>query len=94
MEDTISTTTAVSTPQDQVDLLMQQMADEAKIELQQNLGEAQLAGKVSDLEVKEKVVQEDDKLAERLRGLRDPTAGIVRRRGELRVIYYCTIEEW
>jgi charged multivesicular body protein 1 len=70
MEDTISSTTAVSTPQDQIDSLMQQMADEAKVELQQNLGESELAGKVSELDGKEKVIQEDDKLAERLRALR------------------------
>jgi charged multivesicular body protein 1 len=70
MDDAISTTTAVSTPQDQVDLLMQQMADEAKVELQQKVGEPDLVGKVPDLNGKEKVVQEDDKLAERLRALR------------------------
>lgn len=68
MEDTISNTTAVSTPQDQVDLLMQQMADEAKVELQQNLSERELPE--HDLNPKEKVSQEDDKLAERLRALR------------------------
>ena len=71
MEDTISTTTAVTMPQDQVDLLMQQMADEADIELQQNLGEAELPNK--ELNSKEKVTQEDDKLAERLRALRPAT---------------------
>jgi len=71
MEDTISTTTAVTMPQDQVDLLMQQMADEADIELQQNLGEAELPNK--ELNSKEKVSQEDDKLAERLRALRPAT---------------------
>ena len=70
MEDSISTTTAVSTPQDQIDLLMQQMADEAKIELQHGLGETELAGKVADLNSKDKVVQEDDLLTERLRALR------------------------
>jgi len=73
MEDTISTSTAVSTPQDQIDLLMQQMADEAKVELQQNLGENELNGKVTELGVKEKPMQEDDKLAERLRQLRPAT---------------------
>jgi charged multivesicular body protein 1 len=71
MEDTISNTTAVTMPQDQVDLLMQQMADEAKVELQQNLGEAELPDQ--ELNTKEKVTQEDDKLAERLRALRPAT---------------------
>jgi charged multivesicular body protein 1 len=70
MEDTISTTTAVTMPQDQVDLLMQQMADEAKVELQQNL-ESDVPEQV--LMNKEKVVQEDDTLAERLRALRPAT---------------------
>jgi len=69
MEDTISNTTAVTMPQDQVDLLMQQMADEAKVELQQNL-ESELPEQVI---AKEKVVQEDDNLAERLRALRPAT---------------------
>lgn len=73
MEDTISSTTAVSTPQDQIDLLMQQTAEEAKIELQQNLGESDLAGKVADLGAKDSMKQEDDKLAERLRALRPAT---------------------
>ena len=34
MEDAMSSTTAVSTPQDQVDQLMRQTAEEANIELQ------------------------------------------------------------
>jgi hypothetical protein len=42
MEDTMQSTTAVSTPQDQIDLLMKQMADEANIELQHELGERAL----------------------------------------------------
>ncbi|KAG8742009.1 Vacuolar-sorting protein SNF7, partial [Ceratobasidium sp. 428] len=44
MEDTMQSTTAVSTPQDQIDNLMSQMADEANIELEQNM-EPNLAGK-------------------------------------------------
>ncbi|KAG8805625.1 Vacuolar-sorting protein SNF7, partial [Serendipita sp. 400] len=39
MEDTMQSTTAVSTPQDQIDELMRQTAEEANIELQHNLGE-------------------------------------------------------
>jgi len=73
MEDTMSSTTAVSTPQDQVDLLMQQMADEAKIELSHDLGTKDLDGKVADLNSSEKIGEEDSKLAERLRALRPAT---------------------
>jgi len=73
MEETMSSTTAVSTPQDQVDLLMQQVADEAKVELQQDLGSRDLDGKVADLSPKEAVGEEDSKLAERLRALRPAT---------------------
>lgn len=69
MEDTMSSTTAVSTPQDQIDLLMQQMAEEAKIEIQQDLGAKDLSG-VADLTPREKIAQEDDGLAERLKALR------------------------
>ena len=73
MEDTMSSTTAVSTPQDQVDLLMQQMADEAKIELQHEMGSKDLEGKVADLSPREKIGEEDSSLAERLRALRPAT---------------------
>ncbi|QRW02044.1 vacuolar protein-sorting-associated protein 46 [Ceratobasidium sp. AG-Ba] len=52
MEDTMQSTTAVSTPQDQIDQLMSQMADEANIELEQNM-EPNIAGKVADLGIKE-----------------------------------------
>lgn len=72
MEDTMSSTTAVSTPQDQVDLLMQQMADEAKIELQHEMGSKDLAG-VADLNAREKIGEEDSSLAQRLRALRPAT---------------------
>jgi len=73
MEDTMSATTAVSTPQDQIDQLMKQTAEEANIELQHDLAEKDLDS-VPDLTApKEKVGQEDDKLAERLRALRPAT---------------------
>jgi len=72
MEDTISSTTAVSTPQDQVDLLMQQLAEEAKIEISQNLVDKDLT-QVADLNQKDKIGEEDAKLAERLRALRPAT---------------------
>jgi charged multivesicular body protein 1 len=66
---------SVSTPQDQIDNLMSQMADEANIELEQTM-EPNLSGKVSDLSVKEgksTVREEDGQLAERLRALRPAT---------------------
>ncbi|KAG8759726.1 Vacuolar-sorting protein SNF7 [Ceratobasidium sp. 423] len=71
MEDTMQSTTAVSTPQDQIDALMSQMADEANIELEQNM---QANQKVPDLPAgKSTIREEDDQLAERLRALRPAT---------------------
>ncbi|CAE7108607.1 unnamed protein product [Rhizoctonia solani] len=70
-EDTMQSTTAVSMPQDQIDALMTQMADEANIELEQNM---EVGKKVPDLtESKSAVREEDDQLAERLRALRPAT---------------------
>ncbi|GJJ07291.1 hypothetical protein Clacol_001491 [Clathrus columnatus] len=69
MEDTMGSTTAVSTPQDQIDTLMTQMAEEANIELQQDLGSRDL-NQVPDLP---KVGEEDKQLADRLRALRPAT---------------------
>lgn len=74
MEDAMSSTTATTTPQDQIDLLLQQTAEEANIELQQGLGSTDLAGRVPELKEPEtKVGDEDKQLADRLRALR-PTA--------------------
>ena len=73
MEDIMSSTTAVSTPQDQVDLLLQQMADEANLEVQQDLISKDLEGKVANFKPKENIGEEDTKLAERLRALRPAT---------------------
>ena len=73
MEDTMGATTAVSTPQDQIDLLMQQTAEEAKIELQHEMGSRDLEGTVADLAPREKIGEEDARLAERLRALRPAT---------------------
>lgn len=70
MEDTMSSTTAVSMPTDQVDLLLQQVAEEANIELQHEMGDKVPDGKVADLTPGEKLREEDSKLAERLRALR------------------------
>ncbi|GBE79961.1 Vacuolar protein-sorting-associated protein [Sparassis crispa] len=72
MEETMSNTTAVSTPQDEVEALMKQTAEEANIELQQDLASKEFAS-VPDLTQKEKIGEEDDKLAARLRALRPAT---------------------
>ena len=74
MEETMSNTTAVSTPQDQVDSLMKQMAEEANIELEHDLAAKDLQG-VPNLAEKEKSIvgEEDSMLAERLRALRPAT---------------------
>jgi charged multivesicular body protein 1 len=70
MEDAISSTMAVSTPQDQIDQLMQQTADEANIQLQHDLSAKDLSGVVPDLSKGVTIGEEDNKLAERLRALR------------------------
>ena len=72
MEDAMSNTTAVSTPQDEVDALLKQTAEEANIELQHDLA-ARDASQVPDLALKEAVGEEDDRLAARLRALRPAT---------------------
>jgi charged multivesicular body protein 1 len=72
MEDAMGSTTAVSTPQDQVDSLMRQMAEEANIELQQDLA----AKEVPDLAPPQRapaIGEEDGNLADRLRALRPAT---------------------
>jgi len=72
MEDAMSSTTAVSTPQDQIDLLLRQTAEEANIELQHDLA-AKNVDHLPDLSARDKVGEEDAKLAERLRALRPAT---------------------
>jgi charged multivesicular body protein 1 len=47
MEDAIGSTTAVSTPQDQVDTLMHQMLEEANIEPQQDLANKEVQSSAS-----------------------------------------------
>nr|KIR86736.1 charged multivesicular body protein 1 [Cryptococcus tetragattii IND107] len=71
MESTMSDTTAMATPQDQVDSLMQQVADEAGLEIQHGLGEAKVPAKEPTLG--EATKEEDSNLAERLRALRPAT---------------------
>ncbi|PKY38709.1 charged multivesicular body protein [Rhizophagus irregularis] len=67
MEGAMGNTTSLSTPQEEVDLLMQQVADEHGLELNHELGEAA----PSDvLGVPDKNNKEDEELTERLRALR------------------------
>jgi len=75
MEDAMSSTTAVSTPQDQIDALMRQTAEEANIELQHDLASKEMPTGIAAAAMGEKegVREEDAKLAERLRALRPAT---------------------
>lgn len=74
MEEAMSSTTATSTPQDQVDQLMKQMAEEANIELEHDLASKDTQ-KLPDITAKERTMvgEEDVQLAERLRALRPAT---------------------
>ena len=71
MEVAMSATTAISTPQDQIDLLLKQTAEEANIELAQDLNTDKL--NVTEVTPPVTLKDEDDKLAERLRALRPAT---------------------
>jgi charged multivesicular body protein 1 len=72
MESTMSDTTALTTPQDQVDNLINQVADENGLEISQKVGESNVPNAAPALPVaqKEAPLEEDGKLAERLRALR------------------------
>lgn len=72
MEDAMGASTAVSTPQDQIDLLLRQTAEEANIELQHDLASKDVES-LAEPSPRERVREEDDKLAERLRALRPAT---------------------
>ncbi|KAF9452986.1 hypothetical protein P691DRAFT_720383 [Macrolepiota fuliginosa MF-IS2] len=72
MEDAMGSTTAISTPQDQIDLLLRQTAEEANIELQHDLA-AKNVDELTEPSSRERALDEDDKLAERLRALRPAT---------------------
>lgn len=63
----MSNTTAVSTPQDEVEALMKQTAEEANIELQHDLTSRETVPQIIQQET---VGEEDDRLAARLRALR------------------------
>lgn len=64
-ENTTTNTSALATPQDEVDLLMQKVADEAGLELQQDLEAA--APSQTKIDTQEQV---EDRLNERLKALR------------------------
>jgi charged multivesicular body protein 1 len=66
MENAMGSTTATSTPQDEVDLLMAKVADEAGLEMNASLTSAttETPKKIGANEV------EEDRLGERLRALR------------------------
>lgn len=64
MENAMGSTTATATPQDEVDLLMQKVADEAGLELNDTLTSAEAPTKIGPTEV------EEDRLGQRLRALR------------------------
>lgn len=67
MENTMSSTTTVSTPQNEVDHLMQQIADEAGLELNLELPQPS-----SNPATSTAVSQEQDELTKRLAQLRNP----------------------
>ena len=78
MESSMGSTTATGMPQDQVDTLMQKVAEQNGIELGHQLGEARLEGRVSniptaDTESQKSQSDTDDALAQRLRALRPAT---------------------
>jgi charged multivesicular body protein 1 len=72
MESTMSDTTALTTPQDQVDTLISQVADENGLEISQKVGQGNVpaATPVAAVQEREGGLEEDGKLAERLRALR------------------------
>lgn len=65
-ENATSSATATATPQDDVDKLMNQVADEAGVELSQEMGAATPAKNIPAQPEEER----EDKLGERLRALR------------------------
>jgi charged multivesicular body protein 1 len=73
MEDAMGSTSVVSMPQDQVDGLMRQMAEEANIELQHDLAAKEVPAELASPERAPAIGEEDSKLADRLRALRPAT---------------------
>ena len=72
MEGAMGDSATISTPQDQVDLLMNQVADEAGLEREHDLASTQAVPELKEAPVKEAV--EEDQLAQRLRALRPQTS--------------------
>ncbi|KAG9305832.1 hypothetical protein G9A89_006243 [Geosiphon pyriformis] len=68
MEGAMGNTTTMSTPQEEVDLLMQKVADEHGLELNHELGEAAPSNLLASTE---KGTKEDEDLTERLKALRN-----------------------
>lgn len=68
-ESTTNNVNALTTPQDQVDDLMSQIADEAGIEMKQGLNETKV--EINSPPVSNMTDEKEDKLAERLRALRN-----------------------
>ncbi|XP_006897085.1 PREDICTED: charged multivesicular body protein 1b-1-like [Elephantulus edwardii] len=66
MEDTMSSTTTLTTPQNQVDLLLQEMADEAGLDLNMELPQGQVGSVGTSV-----ASAEQDELSQRLARLRD-----------------------
>jgi charged multivesicular body protein 1 len=79
MESTMSDSTAIAMPQDQVDQLINQVADENGLEVQHGLGEAKVPNEVVEQKEAPQGVavgaEEDGKLADRLRALRVSSFG-------------------
>lgn len=73
MEDAMQSTTATSTPQDQVEQLLRQTAEENNIELQHDLASKESPASVPTVATHDQetsIGDEDARLAERLRALR------------------------
>uniref|UniRef100_A0AAY4E8J3 Charged multivesicular body protein 1b n=1 Tax=Denticeps clupeoides TaxID=299321 RepID=A0AAY4E8J3_9TELE len=66
MEDTMSSTTTLTTPQNQVDMLMHEMADEAGLDLNMELPQGQTGSVTTSV-----ASTEQDELSQRLAKLRD-----------------------
>uniref|UniRef100_A0A9L0TIH3 Charged multivesicular body protein 1B n=2 Tax=Equus TaxID=9789 RepID=A0A9L0TIH3_HORSE len=66
MEDTMSSTTTLTTPQNQVDMLLQEMADEAGLDLNMELPQGQTGSVGTSV-----ASTEQDELSQRLARLRD-----------------------
>ncbi|KAK2101597.1 Charged multivesicular body protein 1b [Saguinus oedipus] len=73
MKDTMSSSTTLTTPQNQVDMLLQEMADEAGLDLSMELPQGQTGSVVTSVALAEQSVAlaEQDELSQRLAHLRD-----------------------